>query len=312
MYAHRGNVDFAFCVNAGYYGFLYHLNNLDYPKTSFLNQPPEYHYMHSINICDLAILLIEPSNTQLKIILQQLRQHGISHIEGVANATEALQTLQTHRPDLIISSLYLPDMTAIELIEQIKQDEVLSHIPFMLISSETSFHVLDAIRQAGVVAILPKPFAPQDLKNALRATIEFIDPQEISLEHYDIENVRVLVVDDSLLARKHICRVLNNMGIVKITQAFDGKQGAELFAQDQQAFDLIVTDFNMPVMDGQAMIQYIRGELANTLIPILMVTSEDNQTRLSNVYKAGVSGICDKPFDPHTVKEMLFRVLDAE
>jgi two-component system chemotaxis response regulator CheY len=43
-----------------------------------------------------------------------------------------------------------------------------------------------------------------------------------------------------------------------------------------------------------------------------MVTSEDNETRLSNVYKSGVSGICDKPFNPETVKEMLFRVLEAD
>ncbi|MBS4049878.1 MAG: response regulator [Methylomonas sp.] len=268
--------------------------------------------MHSVNICDLAILLIEPSNTQLKVILQHLRDEGVANIEGVVSGKDAINSLQNHRPDLIISSLYLPDMTAIELIEQIKHDEVLSHIPFMLISSESSFHILDAIRQAGVVAILPKPFAHRDLKNALRSTIEFIDPQEIDLQHYDIRNVRVLVVDDSNLARKHICRVLNNMGIQQITQAEDGRQGAEIFAGGQDAFDLIVTDFNMPVMDGQAMIQYIRKDLGNAIIPILMVTSEDNETRLSNVYKAGVSGICDKPFDPQTVKEMLFRVLEAD
>lgn len=267
--------------------------------------------MHSVNICDLAILLIEPSNTQLKVIIQRLRNEGVANIEGAASGNEALHLLRTHRPDLVISCLYLPDMTAIELIEQIKHDEALCHIPFMLISSETNFKMLDAIRQAGVVAILPKPFQAQDLKNALRATIEFIDPQEIDLEHYDIENVRVMVVDDSKLARKHICRVLNNMGIVRITEAADGKQAAEIFAASQQEFELIITDLNMPVMDGQALVQFIRQDINNAIIPILMVTSENNETRLSNVQKAGVSGICDKPFDPQTVKEMLFRVLEA-
>ena len=268
--------------------------------------------MHSVHICDLAILLIEPSITQLKVIMQHLRDEGIASIEGVASGSEALTSLRRHRPDLIISSLYLPDMTAVELIEEIKRDEALSDIPFMLVSSESSFRILDSIRQAGVVAILPKPYQHQDLKNALRATIEFIDPQQIDLEHYDIENVRVLLVDDSTLARKHICRVLNDMGIVKITEAADGKQGADIFSHSQEAFDLIITDLNMPVMDGQALIQYIRQDLGNSIVPILMVTSENNQTRLSNVYKAGVSGICDKPFDPQTVKEMLFRVLDTD
>jgi len=268
--------------------------------------------MRSVSIHELAILLVEPSATQLKVIMQHLRGEGVAHIEGVGSGADALAALANHRPDLIVSSMYLPDMTAIELVENIRHDEVLSHIPFMLISSESRFDALDAVRQAGVVAILPKPFAHEDLKNALRATIEFIDPQEINLEHYDIENVRVLVVDDSALARKHICRVLNNMGIVQITQAMDGKQGAEIFAKDPDAFELVVTDLNMPIMDGQQLIKYIRQDLGNSLVPILMVTSEDNQTRLSNVHKAGVSAICDKPFDPQTVKEMLYRVFDAE
>ncbi|WP_347989400.1 response regulator [Methylomonas sp. AM2-LC] len=267
--------------------------------------------MHSIKISDLSILLIEPSAMQLKVILQHLRSEGITNIEGISSGKEALAVLEQHQPDLIVSALYLPDMTAIELLERIRHDEKLHNISFMLVSSESSFDVLDSIRQAGVVAILPKPFVHEDLKNALRSSIEFIDPQEISLEHYDIENVKVLVVDDSALARKHITRVLNNMGIVKITQAHDGSEGLEIFRKDQQAFDLIITDYNMPIMDGQQLIKHIRGELMNSVIPILMVTSEDNQTRLSNVHKAGVSAICDKPFDPQTVKEMIYRVFDA-
>jgi two-component system chemotaxis response regulator CheY len=66
----------------------------------------------------------------------------------------------------------------------------------------------------------------------------------------------------------------------------------------------------MPVMDGQELVEYIRGELKNTFIPILMVTSEENETRLNNVQQAGVSGICDKPFEPDTVKEILRRTLN--
>ena len=267
--------------------------------------------MHTIHISDLAILLIEPSGTQLKVIMQRLHSEGIAFIEGASSGSEALTSLQTYKPDLVISSFYLPDMTAIDLVEHIKHDETLTDLPFMLVSSETSYEVLEPIRQAGVVAILPKPFAQQDLKNALRTTIEFIDPEEISLENYDIENVRVLVVDDSNFSRKHICRVLNNMGIVQITQAVDGKQAATLFVQDEDAYDLIITDLNMPEMDGLALIKFIRQDLGNSRVPILMVTSEHNETRLSNVYKSGVSGICDKPFDPQTVKEMLFRVMDA-
>ena len=268
--------------------------------------------MSSITVSDLSILLVEPSATQLKVIIQHLKEEGIAHIEGASSGELALQRLTTYKPDLIISSMYLPDMTATELVVKLKECGDLSDIPFMLISSETKFSALDPIRQAGVVAILPKPFDHVDLQRALRSTIEFIEPEEILLKNYNIEALRVLVVDDSQMARKHITRVLKNMGINCVTTANDGKEAIKVFTQEQEAFDLIVTDFNMPEMDGQELIQTIRTDLDNTFIPILMVTSEKNGARLNNVQQAGVSAICDKPFDPQNVKEMLFRILDDQ
>ena len=266
---------------------------------------------HKINVSEMSILLIEPSKTQQKVISNHLSSEGINYLECTHCGTDALAILETYQPDLVISSLYLPDMTATELVIKAKHSHSLKDTAFMLISSETRFDALDPIRQAGVVAILPKPFSHKDLVRALRTTLDFIDPEEISFEHYNIETLRVLVVDDSPMARKHISRVLNNMGISNITHAEDGKQGIEIFKQSEESFDLIVTDYNMPEMDGRELIKYIRNDLDNTYIPILMVTSEENETRLSNIQQAGVSGICDKPFEPQTVKEMLFRILDG-
>lgn len=267
---------------------------------------------HKIHMSDLSILLVEPSKTQLKVITNHLAEEGVLKIECATSGEQALVALKKYQPDLIISSMYLADMTATELVQEIKSIDEYKEIPFMLISSEMRFSALDPIRQAGVIAILPKPFSHEDLKRALRTTIDYIDPEELTLEHYDIEDIRVLVVDDSLMARKHITRVLNSMGIAQITYAKNGKEGVEVFSQAEDAFDLIVTDFNMPEMDGGELISAIRNELNNPYIPILMVTSEENEARLNNVQQAGVSGICDKPFEPQTVKEILCRVLNDE
>ncbi len=266
--------------------------------------------MQKIQIADLSILIIEPSTTQLKVIINHLQAEGVVNIEGASNAAEAKESLANYVPDLIISAMYLPDMMATDLIVELKKDEAFRDIPFMLVSSESNPEILDIVRQAGVVAILPKPFTHEDLKQALRTTIEYIDPEELELEYYDIEKLKVLVVDDSAMARKHICRVLNNMGITQIATAKDGAEGVALFQGEAEAFDLIVTDYNMPEMDGQQLTQYIREELNNAFIPILMVTSEHDEARLSNIQKAGVSAIFDKPFEPQTVKEVLYRVLD--
>ncbi len=263
-----------------------------------------------MNMSELAILLIEPSSTQRKIILSHLKKEGVANIDGVATGEEAMDIITHYPPDLIISAMYLPDTTATDLLEKIRSTESLKDINFMLVSSETGVKALEPIRQAGVVAILPKPFVHEDLRRALRTTVDYIDPEEIELESYDVEELNVLVVDDSLTARNHIKRVLNNLGIQKIEMAKDGLEATQILSSAE--FDLIVTDLNMPEMDGQQLTEFVRKEMGNTYVPILMVTSEHDEARLGKVQQAGVSAIIDKPFEPQSVREILFRVLDEQ
>ncbi|MCD2452166.1 response regulator [Methylicorpusculum oleiharenae] len=266
--------------------------------------------MTYLSISDLSIVLIEPSVTQLKIILNYLHEEGVVNIQGVSSGEQAMALLENYQPDLIISSMYLPDMTATELFSSIKSSPQFENTVCMLISSETNLAALEPIRQSGVVAILPKPFSHSDLKRALRATIELVEPEEIHLDSYDIESIRVLVVDDSIMSLKHITRILNNMGISHVSTARNGKEALQIFSDNNESFDLIVTDYNMPEMDGEALIKSIRDTLDNRFVPILMVTSEANEKRLSRVLQAGVSAICDKPFEPMNIREMLFRLLE--
>ncbi len=261
-----------------------------------------------MNPSELSILLVEPSSMQQKVILSHLKEAGIATIDTASNGEQAIEFVEKYPPDLVISSMYLPDMSATELLLSLRKLVIDSDINFMLVSSETKFSALDPLRQAGVIAILPKPFGYEDLERALNTTIDYIAPEEIVLKNYDVTDLNVLVVDDSSMARKHLSRVLTNIGITKLTTAINGLEAIEKIEAD--TFDLIVTDFNMPEMDGQQLIEYVRTEMGNTFTPILMVTSEENETRLGNVHQAGVSAICDKPFEPESVREILFQVLD--
>jgi len=264
--------------------------------------------MSASELATLSILLVEPSPTQHKIIASHLDEEGVVQIDSVDSGEEAIHFIQKYPPDLVISAMYLPDMSATELLAKLQSSVHYDALNFMLISSETAFSALNPIRQAGVVAILPKPFAHQDLLRALRTTLDYIDPEELALANYHANELNVLVVDDSMATRSHIARVLGDMGIESITKAENGFDAiAKLSDED---FDLIITDLNMPEMDSQQLIEHVRHEMGNTYIPILMVTSEHDAARLSSVQQSGVSAICDKPFEPQTVRETLFRVLD--
>lgn len=261
----------------------------------------------SLNTADLSILLVEPSSMQLKLIMRHLQQEGVTHIDGTQSGEQALSLIAKYPPDLVITSMYLPDMTADSLIAEVRDSH--PDIAFMLISSETGHQALEPIRQAGVMAILPKPFDLNDLRRAIRATLDVIEPEEIALQNYDVTELNILLVDDSFTSRNHLSRVLGSMGIQNIDLAENGRQAVGLLSENH--YDLVVTDLNMPEMDGHELTRYIRNEIGDVVIPILMATTEHNQTKLGKVEQAGVSAILDKPFEPQSIREMLYRVLDG-
>ena len=263
--------------------------------------------MISENLSSLQVLLVEPSHTQQLIIRQFLSEAGLLDVTCLGTGGEVLAKLTHALPDLIISAMYLPDMTGVELVHALRSHEDSYEMAFLLISSETNIKYLEPIRQAGAIAILPKPFTLSELKTALSATVDYLNPQKVDLEHIDVAELRVLLVDDSEFSRKYISRILGDFGIENITLANDGKQGLELV--NHTYFDLIITDFNMPEMDGLQLVRHIRASADNNQIPILMVTSEQNQKRLAAVEKAGVSAILDKPFEPKTIKHLISNLL---
>ena len=178
----------------------------------------------------------------------------------------------------------------------------------MLVSSENRLSKLEEFKQAGVAAILPKPFEPLHLSRALNASLDLINHDELELELFDVHDVRVLLVDDSKLARNHIRRVLEGMGLQRIKEAENGAM-ALTYIKDEP-FDLVVTDYNMPEMDGRELSEFIRFNPETTHIPIIMVTSESaDSAHMANIQQTGVNALCDKPFEPNEVSQMLSALL---
>lgn len=266
--------------------------------------------MQQLSPSDLSILLVEPSAVQRKVITNHLSEESISNVIEASSVQDALKLLETHKPDLVASAFHFEDGTALELILKIREHDVWQDIPFMLVSSETRKSQLEEFKQSGIIAILPKPFTKDDLARAINATLDTLSPEELDLSFFDVQDVRVLVVDDSRLARNHITRVLNNLGISKIDTAEDGKSAIDVL-QDSM-FDLVVTDYNMPEVNGRELTEYIRTESHQSHVPVLMVSSEASETHLSNIEQAGVNAMCDKPFEPTIVKQLIYRLLEQD
>ncbi|GGA92423.1 response regulator [Agarivorans gilvus] len=264
--------------------------------------------MEALSLADLTILLVEPSNMQRNIIRTRLHEAGIDNFVMAENCQQAVELAIKTAPDLVVSSMYFADGTATDLVQQLRANDLSRDIAFMLISSEACHHTLDAIKQAGVIAILPKPFEFTHLLGALQATISYIEPDQDLISEINVASKKILVVDDSLTARRHIARVLENIGVAQVLFAENGQQALNLLEQDE--VDLVITDYNMPVMDGAALIEALRQHPRFSDIPALMVTSENNGAKLDGVRQSGVSALVDKPFDIDAVKQVLGRLFE--
>jgi two-component system chemotaxis response regulator CheY len=262
----------------------------------------------TLSIDQIHVVLVEPSSAQRKIIEGYLRELGVTYIDWVQTGAQAMESLRRHSPDLLISSMHLEDTTGADLIQNIRNGTESRDVPFMLISSETNYRYLEPIRQAGVIAILPKPFELEQLEKSLCATLDYFHPERVKLPRIDHEDFKVLIVDDSETSRRHIKRLLKRMGLEDVTEAESGVRGLELV--EKNFYHLIVTDYFMPEMDGKEFVEHIREDSTQASVPILMVTSAGrDESRLAGVRRAGVSAICDKPFEPSRIKQLIENII---
>lgn len=247
----------------------------------------------------LKVLLVEPSRTQARFIRQYLQEEKISHVAAVASGAEAIEAVRADRPRAILSAMHLPDMTGVELARRVRGDG--QRPPgFVLMSSESEGPDAKALTQTGLAVTLRKPFTREKLVEALNLVS---GPVPAARTRADM---RVLIVDDSGAARKHVRDVLTGLGLMHLAEAADGAQAvADLV---RHSFDLIVTDYNMPFMDGGGLVGYLRHNPTTAAIPIIMVTTEQDPAKLDSVRRMGVA-ICDKSFPPDVVGSLLDQLL---
>jgi len=116
-------------------------------------------------------------------------------------------------------------------------------------------------------------------------------------------NTRFLVVDDFTTMRRIVINLLRELGYSTFAEAENGKMGLDLFSREN--FDCVISDWNMPVMDGLQMLKGIRATPKGRSTPVLMVTAEAKRENIIAAAEAGASGYVVKPFTPETLDEKL-------
>ena len=121
------------------------------------------------------------------------------------------------------------------------------------------------------------------------------------------KSLKVLVVDDFATMRRIITGFLKELGFSNIQEADDGKTALPMLQANK--FDLMISDWNMPGMNGLDLLKAVRADANLAKLPVLLVTAEAKKEQIVEAAKAGVNGYVVKPFTANTLLGKLGKVL---
>lgn len=120
--------------------------------------------------------------------------------------------------------------------------------------------------------------------------------------------MKILIVDDFSTMRRIIKNLLRDLGFNNTDEADDGQTALPKLQKGD--FDFLVTDWNMPGMNGLDLLKEVRADPKLQSLPVLMVTAEQKKEQIVEAAKAGVNGYIVKPFTAHTLDEKISKIFE--
>ncbi|MCP4429474.1 MAG: chemotaxis protein CheY [Gammaproteobacteria bacterium] len=122
------------------------------------------------------------------------------------------------------------------------------------------------------------------------------------------KDMKILIVDDFSTMRRIIKNLLRDLGFNNTSEADDGQTALPMLKSGK--FDFLVTDWNMPGMDGLTLLKEVREDSDLSSMPVLMVTAEAKREQIVVAAEAGVNGYVVKPFTAITLKEKIDKIFE--
>jgi two-component system chemotaxis response regulator CheY len=127
------------------------------------------------------------------------------------------------------------------------------------------------------------------------------------MPEYD-PNMKILCVDDFSTMRRIVKNILKQLGFNNVEEAANGSEAYEMVREGGYGF--VVTDWNMPVLDGLGFLQKVRNNPELKDLPVLMVTAESEKEKVVAAIQAGVNNYIVKPFTAEVLKEKMDKIFE--
>lgn len=230
------------------------------------------------------ILIVDDSAIVRKALTRQLEQFG-ARVTQAEDGQQGIEAAISERFDLIIADVEMPRLNGFGLCEKLKDLPGTRGIPVIILSSLDADRDIEQGFKAGAAAYVSKSQA----KTQLIETIERV--LEKSTFHH---NRLVLVVDDSQIVRRLVTQALEEAG-VKVIMAENGRQALKHIAEQRP--DLIISDLDMPEMNGIDFCKTLHADPGLSVIPLVIMSANSDGSMMRRLLSLGAAGYLVKPFN---------------
>jgi DNA-binding response OmpR family regulator len=229
------------------------------------------------------ILHADDSEITRKVVREFLLANGFD-VEQAPDGRAAFELARTTMPDMIVTDVEMPHMTGYEFCQAVKADPALRLVPVLIVSSLSAAQAVEDGFKCGANDYITKPIDWNELLSRIHETFRGIELRG---------REKILVVDDEALYRRNIQQSLTAQGF-EVVVARDGDEGYQK-ARDLKP-DLIITDYEMPRLDGLQLFNYLKSDPGTAAIPVMMMSARDSKREQVNLAKVGVRAFLAKPF----------------
>ena len=228
----------------------------------------------------MRILIVEDSETISKILKHLIVQDLGYHVDIAPDMASALTLLEQHQYFVVVADLNLPDASNGDIVRLVLSAY---KTPCIVLTSNLDADQRREILKLGIVDYIPK-----DNRYSYQYVVKLID------RLYRNQQVKVLVVDDSVVSRKFV-RMLLEHHLFQVIEANDGEAALAILEQEDD-IQLLITDYNMPIIDGVELILRVREKYNREDIAIIGLSNDNDESLSAKFIKNGANDFLQKPF----------------
>lgn len=214
------------------------------------------------------VLVVEDSDSQRAMVVAALKTEGFRVLEA-ANGRLGLDTLKKVPVDVVVTDVEMPEMTGLELTRAIRSDPRLAALPVLMTTTLSGFQQVREGFDAGASDYVVKPVKGEReayLDEMIRRIYAFLEQLRV------VEGKSAVVVDDSPAIRQMVAGILKDNGFTVMT-AENGEVAKAIIAMEASTLDLVVTDLEMPVLDGLQLTHWSKRNETTRDIPVIILSA---------------------------------------